>query len=234
MVRSFTWPALKSMWMWKLLWAPAWVSAGAAARPLSDSACADAGNAQSAATAINSPTTRLGVRFMPLRSFPLWLLARKAPAGPRCPKASIGRSLLFGRRFDRVWPLQRPWDLPHANHLGRDAADDRVGRDVARDHRVGAHDGVVADPDPAQEAGAVPDPDVRADHALAHVDALLPDRPLDLDDAVIEVDEHRPIGDHALLSDPHALVRGDRAVLTEDGLCPDLDDALVAADLRPI
>src|SRR5581483_4835333 len=30
------------------------------------------------------------------------------------------------------------------------------------------------------------------------------------------------------------LVRGDRALLPEDGLLPDLDDALVAADLRPV
>ena len=33
---------------------------------------------------------------------------------------------------------------------------------------------------------------------VALVDPLLADRPLDLDDAVVEVDEHRPVGDDAL------------------------------------
>ena len=60
------------------------------------------------------------------------------------------------------------------------------------------------------------------------------DRPLDLDDAVVEVDEHRPVGDHALLADPHPLVGGDRALLAHHGLRADLDHALVAADLGPV
>jgi len=51
---------------------------------------------------------------------------------------------------------------------------------------------------------------------------------------MIEVDEHRPIGDHALLPDPDVLIRRDRALLTEDGLRPDDDLALVAADLRAV
>jgi hypothetical protein len=51
---------------------------------------------------------------------------------------------------------------------------------------------------------------------------------------VIEVDEHRPIGDHALLPDPDVLVGRDRALLPEDGLRPDDDLALVAADLRAV
>ena len=79
-------------------------------------------------------------------------------------------------------------------------------------------DRVVADADAAQDAGAVADPDVGADLDVALVDALLADRPLDLDDAVVEVDEHRPVGDHALLADPHPLVGGDRALLAHHGL----------------
>ena len=100
--------------------------------------------------------------------------------------------------------------------------------------RVGADDRVVADVDAAQDAGAVADPDVGADLDLARVDALLADRALDLDHAVVEVDEHRPVGDHALLADPHPLVSGDRALLADHGLGADLDDALVAADLGAV
>ena len=54
---------------------------------------------------------------------------------------------------------------------------------------------------PRRNAGAVADPDVRADDDVALVDALCADRPLDVDDAVVEVDEHRAVGDHALLAD---------------------------------
>ena len=58
--------------------------------------------------------------------------------------------------------------------------------------------------------------------------------PLHLDDAVVEVDEHRAVGDHALLADRDALVGGDRRLLADHGLLPDLDLALVAADLRAV
>ena len=51
------------------------------------------------------------------------------------------------------------------------------------------------------------------------------------DDAVVEVDEHRPVGDYALLADRDSLVGGDRAVLPDHGLRTDLDPTLVAADL---
>ena len=119
-------------------------------------------------------------------------------------------------------------------HPRRDAGDDRVGRDVLGHDRVGADDRVVADADAAQDAGAVADPDVGADHDVALVDALLADRPLDFDHAVIEVDEHRPVGDHALLADPHPLVGGDRALLAHHRLGADLDPPLVAADLGPV
>ena len=115
-------------------------------------------------------------------------------------------------------PAQLPRRLAHPDHPRRDAGDDRVGGDVPGDHRVGADDRVVADPDAAQDAGAVADPDVGADLDVAHVDPLLADRALDLDDAVVEVDEHRPVGDHALLADPHPLVGGDRALLAHHRL----------------
>ena len=65
--------------------------------------------------------------------------------------------------------------------------------------------------DAAQDLGAVADPDVRADDDVALVDALQADRRLGVDDDVVEVDEHRPVGDHALLADPDPLVGGDRA-----------------------
>ena len=131
-------------------------------------------------------------------------------------------------------PAQLPRRLAHADHPRRDAGDDGVGGDVPGDHRVGADDRVVADADAAQDAGAVADPDVGADLDVALVDALQADRALDLDDAVVEVDEHRPVGDHALLADPHPLVGGDRALLAHHRLRADLDHALVAADLGPV
>ena len=147
-----------------------------------------------------------------------------------------GCSVVVRRRvgLDRVGPAQLLGRLAHADHPGRDAGDDGVGGDVPGHHRVGADDRVVADPDAAQDAGAVADPDVGADLDVALVDALHADRPLDLDDAVVEVDEHRPVGDHALLADPHPLVGGDRALLAHHRLVADLDHALVAADLRAV
>src|SRR5204862_3235157 len=81
---------------------------------------------------------------------------------------------------------------------------------------------------------AVPDPHVVADSDVALVDALLTHRPVDLHDAVIEVDQHHAVGNHALAPDRHVLERGDRALLADDGLGPDRDDALVCADLRPV
>jgi hypothetical protein len=51
---------------------------------------------------------------------------------------------------------------------------------------------------------------------------------------VVEVDEHRPVGNHALLTDRDPLVGGDRAVLPDHGLRTDLDPSLVAADLAAV
>jgi hypothetical protein len=51
---------------------------------------------------------------------------------------------------------------------------------------------------------------------------------------MVEVDEHRPVGDHALLADPNPLVGRDRALLAHHRLRADLDHALVAADLGPV
>jgi hypothetical protein len=63
---------------------------------------------------------------------------------------------------------------------------------------------------------------------VALVDALQADRPLDLDDAVVEVDEHHPVGDDALAADRHVLEGRDRALLAEHGLRADAHLALVA------
>ena len=74
-------------------------------------------------------------------------------------------------------------------------------------------DAVVADRDAAQDAGAVADPAVVADVHVALVDPLQPDRALDLDDAVVEVDQHHAVGDDALAPDRDVLEGGDRALL---------------------
>src|SRR5205823_2325020 len=118
-------------------------------------------------------------------------------------------------------PAERFRGFAHAEDPGRDPAHHRVCGHVPRDDGVSADHRVVADLDAAQDAGAVSDPDVRADFNIALVYPLDPDRAFDLDDAMVEVDEHRPIGDHALLADPHVLVGGDRALLAEHGLVPD-------------
>ena len=60
------------------------------------------------------------------------------------------------------------------------------------------------------------------------------DRALDLDDAVVEVDQHHAVGDDALAPDRDVLEGGDRALLAEHGLRADLDLALVDADLRAV
>src|SRR5690242_2364016 len=234
------------MLIWKALCAPALVSTGAAVPVTLKAACAEAGSASSEASAMSIPIRRRGL--MPLRSFPQGLLAVLAPM-PRGEYMQVdsrvlrqeqpvsswaGYSVGVAGRFHRVRPTKVLRDLPHPNDLRGDAADDCIGRHVARHDGVRADDGVVANPDPSQEAGAVADPDVRADHAIALVDPLHPDRALDLDDAVIEVDEHRPVRDHALLADADTLVCGDGALLPEDGLGPDLDHAFVAADLGAV
>jgi hypothetical protein len=51
---------------------------------------------------------------------------------------------------------------------------------------------------------------------------------------VIEVDEHGPVGDHALLADADMAVGGDRALLPDHGLLADDHLALVAADLAAV
>src|SRR5262249_34163429 len=88
--------------------------------------------------------------------------------------------------------------------------------------------------DAAQDAGAVADPAVVADLDVALVDPLQADRALDLDDAVVEVDHHHAVGDHALAADLDALEGGDRALLAEHALGADPHDARVRADLRAV
>ena len=138
----------------------------------------------------------------------------------------------------------RPWSPPgRRSAISADAAQDqRSVRGVSRIRstragtpaadRVGGMsfvttllvpiDAVVADRRAAQEAGAVADPDVVADAHVALVDALLADRALDLDDAVVEVDQHHAVGDDALAADRDVLEGGDRALLAHHGLRADL------------
>ena len=84
---------------------------------------------------------------------------------------------------------------------------------------------------PRRICGAVADPDVRTDHDVTLVDALLADCLLGVGDVVVEVDEHRTVGDHALLTDADPLIRRDGALLADHGLGADLDHPLVAPDL---
>src|SRR5699024_7584139 len=105
---------------------------------------------------------------------------------------------------------------------------------VLGDHGVGADHAVVTHGDAAQDARAVADPVVGADPHVTLVDALRADRALDLHDTVVEVDQHHAVGDHALAADRHVLEGGDRALLAEHGLGPDLAHALVDADLGAV
>ena len=121
--------------------------------------------------------------------------APSASAAPPAPRACAARARARRRR-------PRPSDV-----LGHDG--------------VGADDAVVADGHAAQDARAVADPAVVADADVALVDPLQADRPLDLDDAVVEVDQHHAVGDDALAADRHVLEGGDRALLAEHGLGAD-------------
>src|ERR1044072_667769 len=161
---------------------------------------------------------------------PTWSPPSAEPVGVS--RAGRGWSLPPGQA--RPGPASAAAPGSRACAPGGRAGDHRVGGNVLGDDGVAADDRVVADADAAQDAGAVTDPDIGADLDLAGVDALLADRPLDLHDAVVEVDEHRPVGDHALFADPHPPVSGDRALLSHHGLGADLDCALVTADLGPV
>src|SRR5581483_6165271 len=115
----------------------------------------------------------------------------------------------FGRRLalrlDRIGPAQLARRLPHADDARRHPAHHGAGGRVGRDPR-----------------------------GVARVDALEADRAVDLDHAVVEVDEHRAVRDHALLADPHPAVGRDRALLAQHRLRPDHHLALVAADLGAV
>src|SRR3989442_15940242 len=92
-------------------------------------------------------------------------------------RASLSRRL---RRPDRIRPAQMLGCLPHPDQLRRHSAHDGVGGNILRHYCASADDRVVADGDAAQDLRAVADPDVVADADVALVDALHPDRPLDL------------------------------------------------------
>src|SRR3712207_4332150 len=101
-------------------------------------------------------------------------------------------------------------------------------------HGVRPDDAVVAHGRAAQDAGAVADPAVVAHPHVALVDALQADRALDLHHAVVEVDQHRPVGDDALAADRDMLEDRHGALLPQHGLRPDRSLPLVHADLRPV
>ena len=102
------------------------------------------------------------------------------------------------------------------------AGDDGVGGDVLGDDGAGADHALSPTRDAAQDARAVADPAVVADAHVALVDPLLADRALDLDHAVVEVDEHHAVGDDALAPDRDVLEGRDRALLAEHGLGADV------------
>ena len=158
-------------------------------------------------------------------------------------RAAPGRSPPAGRSSTRRSRAPAPAHA-HRMPLGRRRASaapaparrahDGVGGHVGGDDAARPDDGVVADGHAAQEARAVADPHVVADAHVALVDPLLADRALDLDDAVVEVDEHHAVGDDALAADRDVLERRDRALLAEHALGADHDLALVGADLRAV
>ena len=120
-----------------------------------------------------------------------------------------------------------------STRTGTPAATALSGTSFGDDRRRPEH-AVVADRGAAQDRHAVADPDVVADADVALVDALLADRAVDLDDAVVEVDQHDAVGDDALTADRDVLEGGDRALLAEHGLRADPRLALVHADLRAV
>src|SRR6185437_83613 len=124
--------------------------------------------------------------------------------------------------------------LAHPQYLRRHAAYDRVLGDVLGHDSVGAHDAVVPDAHSPQYARAVAHPNIAPDPYVALVDPLQPDRALHLHHAVVEVDQHHPVGDDALPADLHVLVGGDRALLAHHRLCADRHFALVHPDLRAV
>src|SRR4051794_2532459 len=163
-----------------------------------------------------------------------WTRQRMTRNGPGVGAHAPEEGAQFRCAFVQSAPAQAPRRGPHAQHLRGHAGHDRVGRHVLGDDRARADDRVVADAHAAQHAGAVAHPDVVADAHVALVDALLADGALDLDDAVVEVDEHHAVGDDALAPDRHVLEGGDRALLPEHGLRADAHLALVRADLRAV
>src|SRR4051794_27276764 len=159
--------------------------------------------------------------------------AASAPAG--APRQLLRRRQRLGLRHDLVLaPAQALGRIAVAQDAARQAGRHRVGRDRLRDDRVRPDHRVVADRHAAQDAGAVAHPHVVADVDVALVDALLADGPLDLDDAVVEVDEHHAIGDDALATDRHVLERADGALLADHRLRADDDLALVRPDLGAV
>src|SRR2546430_4287812 len=87
-------------------------------------------------------------------------------------------------------PAQRPGLVAHPDDARGHPGHHGVGGHVLGHYRAGADHGIVAHRHPAQDAGAVADPDVVAYPHVALVDALEANGTVDLDHAVVEVDQH--------------------------------------------
>src|SRR3954447_13028197 len=163
-----------------------------------------------------------------------WTRRLRQPTTTPCATWRPGPPTRRCSRRSRLGPAQGFGLVAHPQQLRRHARHDGVRGNVLADDRVRAHDRVVADRDSAQERGAVADPDVVADAHVALVDALQADGAVDLDDAVVEVDQHHAVGDDALAADRHVLEGRDRALLADHRLGADRDLALVDADLAAV
>src|SRR5437763_8110659 len=182
-------------------------------------------------------TTRGSASMAIWRNWTRRMRVWQAPASSAKPSCVTWRVSSTFRRSWRPDPLLEAHPtrrLAHPDHPRRDSADHRVGGHILCHHRVRSDDRVVADRHPAEDAGAIADPHVVAHARVALVDALEADRPFNLHHAVVEVDQHHAVGDHALAPDRHVLEGGDRALLAHHRLRPDRDNALVAADLRAV
>ena len=141
---------------------------------------------------------------------------------------------LLGARSARLLPAHLDRLLAHPDQTRRHAAQHGVRGEALGDDRARAHDRVVAQFHPPQNARAVADPAVVADGHVALVDPLQADRALDLGRPVVEVDQHDPVGDDALASDRDALVGRHGALLADHRLRADARAALVDADLAAV
>src|SRR3954470_2511832 len=112
-------------------------------------------------------------------------------------------------------PAAGPVGRSGGDRPGGDAADDRAGRDVARHDAARLHARVLPDHDAAQDRRARREHRARADHDGRRDELLEADRPLDVGDAVVEVDDDDLVVEDRVLADLDPLVGGDDAALAE-------------------